>query len=141
MIEKILVAVDLEDLSLTERMLAITSDFAKLKGAHVTLVYVATDIAPAAAIQLPDDYREANGPRLLPDQLGHLVGELVLPPEATKVTVRFGSIYREILAQAEDDKSDLIIIGCHTPGLADYLLGPNAARVVRHASCSVFVVR
>jgi universal stress protein F len=27
------------------------------------------------------------------------------------------------------------------PDLAQYLLGPNAARVVRHATCSVLVVR
>lgn len=140
MIDRILVAVDLEDMSLTERMLAIASDFAKLKAAQVTLVYVAADIAPAAAIQLPEDYRERTSTNVS-KQLGHLIGDLNLPDEATHVAVRFGSIYREILAQAKEDTSDLIVIGCHTPDLADYLLGPNAARVVRHASCSVFVVR
>ena len=140
MIETILVAVDLEDTSLTERMLAVTSDFANLKGAQVTLVYVATDVPPAAAIQLPDDY-QARMSSAVSTELGHLVGKLNLPSGATKVAVRFGSIYREILAQAEEDKSDLIITGCHKPDLGDFLLGPNAARVVRHASCSVFVVR
>ncbi|MDH3475684.1 MAG: universal stress protein [Rhodospirillales bacterium] len=38
-------------------------------------------------------------------------------------------------------KADLIITGSHKPNVSDYLLGSNAARVVRHASCSVFVVR
>jgi nucleotide-binding universal stress UspA family protein len=140
MIERILVAVDLDETALTERMLAITSDFAQSKGAQVKLVYVAADIPPSAAIQLPDDYRARTASNVS-KQLGHLVGKLDLPAEATEVAVRFGSIYREILAQAKEDKSDLIIIGCHRPDLADYLLGPNAARVVRHASCSVFVVR
>ena len=42
---------------------------------------------------------------------------------------------------AEDDKVDLIIIASHKPGLQDYFLGSTAARVVRHASCSVLVVR
>ena len=140
MVERILVAVDVEDTTLAERMLAITSDFANLKGAEVTLVYVETDIPPAAAIQLPDDYRDKTS-STVSKQLGHLVGKLNLPAGAAKVAVRFGSIYRKILAQAEADKSDLIIIGCHKPDLADFLLGPNAARVVRHASCSVFVVR
>ncbi|MGI9385837.1 MAG: universal stress protein [Methyloligellaceae bacterium] len=140
MIETILVAVDLEDTALNERMLAVTSDFAQLKGAQVTLVYVATDIPPAAAIQLPDDYR-ARTSSIVSKQLGDLVGKLNLPAGAAQVAVRFGSIYREILAQAKADESDLIIIGCHKPDLGDFLLGPNAARVVRHASCSVFVVR
>ena len=140
MTETILVAVDLEDHVLTERMLAITSDFAQLKGAQVTLVHVESDIPPAAAIQLPDDYRDQTSSDVS-KQLGHMVTELNLPSGTPKVAVRVGSIYREILAQADEDKSDLIIIGCHKPDLADFLLGPNAARVVRHASCSVFVVR
>lgn len=140
MIDTILVAVDLEDPTLTERMLAVTSDFAKLKGAQVTLLFVAADIPPNAAIQLPDDFRTRTSSNVS-KQLGHLVGKLNLPSGAAKVAVRFGSIYHEVLAQAEEDKSDLIVVGCHRPDLADYLLGPNAARVVRHASCSVFVLR
>ena len=40
---------------------------------------------------------------------------------------------------ASDD--DLIVIGAHKPDFKDYLLGPNAARVVRHSHCSVHVVR
>ncbi len=60
-----------------------------------------------------------------------------------KVTssARFGDIYREILAQAEKSAVDLIIIGSNKPQATDFLLGTNAARVVRHSSCSVFVVR
>lgn len=52
-----------------------------------------------------------------------------------------GRIYREILAAAERLKADVIVMGSHRPELQDYLLGPNAARVVRHAKCSVMVVR
>ena len=43
-------------------------------------------------------------------------------------------------AQAVQD-ADVIVIASHDPGLADYLLGSVAARVVRHAHCSVLVVR
>lgn len=55
--------------------------------------------------------------------------------------VAHGSIYREILAYAEKTGCDLIVMASHRPELEDYLLGPNAARVVRHAKCSVLVVR
>ncbi len=34
-----------------------------------------------------------------------------------------------------------IIVASHKPNVGDYLLGTTAARVVRHAACSVFVVR
>ena len=35
----------------------------------------------------------------------------------------------------------MIVIASHDPGLVDYLLGSVAARVVRHAHCSVLVTR
>ena len=55
--------------------------------------------------------------------------------------VLHGSIYDEILRAADKLRADVIVIGSHRPELKDYLLGPNAARVVRHAKQSVYVVR
>ncbi|MCP4874198.1 MAG: universal stress protein, partial [Gammaproteobacteria bacterium] len=57
------------------------------------------------------------------------------------ISARFGDIYREILAQAENSAVDLIVIGSHKLQATDFLIGTNASRVVRHAPCSVFVVR
>ena len=37
--------------------------------------------------------------------------------------------------------TDQIVIGAHRPAVSDFLLGPNTARIVRHAECSVNVVR
>jgi universal stress protein F len=54
---------------------------------------------------------------------------------------RHGTVYEQILRVAEDIGADQIVIGAHRPQLSDYLLGPNTARVVRHAKCSVNVVR
>ena len=51
------------------------------------------------------------------------------------------SIYAEILRVAEEAEADLIVVGSHRPAMKDYLLGTNAARVVRHARCSVLVAR
>ena len=55
--------------------------------------------------------------------------------------VSHGTVYEEILETARSIKADLIVMGSHRPELKDYLLGPNAARVVRHADRSVMVVR
>jgi len=52
-----------------------------------------------------------------------------------------GTIYKRILATADANDCDLIVLASHRPSMQDYLLGPNAARVVRHATQSVFVVR
>jgi nucleotide-binding universal stress UspA family protein len=52
-----------------------------------------------------------------------------------------GTIYQEILTAAQIIQADLIVMGSHHLELKDYLLGPNAAKVMRHAACSVMVVR
>lgn len=55
--------------------------------------------------------------------------------------VLHGNIYDEILRAADELAVDVIIMAAHRPEARDYLLGPNAARVVRHAKQSVYVVR
>ncbi|MBK5932591.1 nucleotide-binding universal stress UspA family protein [Rhodovulum imhoffii] len=46
-----------------------------------------------------------------------------------------------ILDYAQRHGTDCIIMASHRPGLQDYLLGSTAGRVVRHAACSVHVLR
>ena len=64
-------------------------------------------------------------------------------PEGVKAEahVAHGSIYHEIMRLADKLGCDAIVMAAHRPELRDYLLGPNAARVVRHARQSVLVVR
>lgn len=65
-----------------------------------------------------------------------------VPSEISVVcAARTGTIYREIMRYADEAERDLIVMASHRPELSDYLLGPNAARVVRHARQSVLVVR
>lgn len=52
-----------------------------------------------------------------------------------------GRVYEEVLKLADKSSASLIVVGAHKSDFADYLLGPNAARIVRHAKCSVHVVR
>ncbi len=52
-----------------------------------------------------------------------------------------GRPHRTIVEFANENSVDCIVIGSHQPDLTDYLLGSTAARVVRHASCSVHVSR
>lgn len=76
-------------------------------------------------------------------QMNVLVTKALDPEQNAKVRhiIATGRAYEEVLKLAQKTKAELIVVGAHTSDLADYLLGPNAARVVRHAKCSVFVVR
>jgi nucleotide-binding universal stress UspA family protein len=59
----------------------------------------------------------------------------------TEICVVQGTVYEAIIEKSKKVKADLIIMSANRPELKDYLLGPNAARVVRHSDVSVLVVR
>ena len=58
-----------------------------------------------------------------------------------KTEIRHGKPADELLKYAEANGIDCIVIASHKPGITDYFLGSTAARVVRHAPCSVHVIR
>ncbi|WP_281858902.1 universal stress protein [Litoreibacter halocynthiae] len=76
-------------------------------------------------------------------QLNELVSEALDPDQNAKVrhVVATGRAYEEVLKLAKKAKPSLIVVGASKVDFAEYLLGPNAARIVRHANCSVYVVR
>lgn len=61
-------------------------------------------------------------------------------PEVTPVIVT-GHSYRTIVEYAADNDIGCIVMASHKPDFSDYLIGSTAARVVRHAACSVLVYR
>lgn len=93
--------------------------------------YIATQIPKSVSDQVNEDAKAA---------LDKLVSGHELPG-TTETLVRDGHPSRTILEVGEEIGADVIVIASHDPGLADYLLGSTAGRVVRHAHCSVLVVR
>jgi nucleotide-binding universal stress UspA family protein len=75
------------------------------------------------------------------DQLKAFVHKKIPDDVKVKHIVGNGNVYESILNVAKTIKADLIIVQARRPELRKFLLGPNAARVVRHAECSVLVVR
>jgi len=73
--------------------------------------------------------------------LDALIAENIPADLDTTAHAMHGTIYKSILATADGCGCDLIVLGSTRPSMQDYLLGPNAARVVRHAKQSVYVVR
>ncbi len=74
-------------------------------------------------------------------QLGDFLRERVPEDLKARHIVGHGTIYQEVLRAADRIGADLIVMASHRPELRDYLIGPNAARVMRHANASVLVVR
>lgn len=70
-----------------------------------------------------------------------LLAERVAGEDDVEAVLLTGHPGRSLTDYASKIEADCIIVGSHTPGLRDYFLGSTAARVVRHAICSVHVVR
>ncbi|GAA1166875.1 universal stress protein [Ornithinimicrobium humiphilum] len=61
--------------------------------------------------------------------------------QGLEVQVAYGHPTREILDEAEKGGYDCIVIASSQPGWKHFFLGSTASGVVRHAHCSVHVLR
>ncbi len=88
----------------------------------------------------PDNFEEKTL-AATKDALRAFIDKNVPKDVPSRAIVAQGRAYEQILRIAEEVGCDAIVMAAGNPDLAQYLLGPNAARVVRHATCSVLVVR
>lgn len=139
MYSSILVSIDLEEPSSWSKAVPTALALARCFKARLTLATVIEDKVAAREAQWSAiGYREllstANARLcLLADEL---CGETPV-----ETSVGTGSIGGGILNLAEQFEADLIVLASHRPEMRDWLIGANASRVVRHARCSVLVVR
>lgn len=106
------------------------------KNARVSILHVKEEVPSYAISYIPPGY--AKG---LDEAIQSRLDELASEFEAGKGVLISGHSGRTILEWADANAVDCIIIASHRPGLQDYLLGSTAGRVVRHAQCSVHVLR
>ena len=140
MYRRIVVAVDLADLEAAPKGLAQAVELAKTGGGELRLVNVQPVIPATFMEYVPVDFDEEQEKRAK-TQLDALLAGVDLPAERKSVATRAGGIYHELLEEASEWGADLIVVGSHRPVMSDYLLGSNATTIVRHAQCSVLVVR
>ena len=104
--------------------------------ARITLIHVMDEIPNYAITYLPEDFRTESRKAIEAD--------LAKRAEAlgnASIAVIEGHPGNAITDYASRHNVDCIVIASHRPGVQDLFLGSTAARVVRHASCSVHVLR
>ncbi|MFY0692229.1 MAG: universal stress protein [Paracoccaceae bacterium] len=143
MIKNVLCAVDVNNPDEDRTVLEMAARLAKLDDAQLDVIAVVPDFGASVVGRYFQDHHVVTARDTAGDVLGEFVAD-VLGEDVnakTRHIVAVGSVYEEVLNAAKLGDADLIVIGAHRPDLKDYLIGPNASRVVRHASCSVYVVR
>ncbi len=141
MFSNILLPVDLGSLESQEKAIGTAAVMAENQGARLHILSIVPDLGVGfVGSFFPRDF-QARAMEEARKQIEAFVLERF--PDQTNVSplIAHGTIYQEILKVAEDSSADLIVLTSHHPEAKDYMLGTNASRVVRHAHCSVLVVR
>ncbi len=141
MYKNVLLTVDLSNDSSWTKALPTAVECCRAFGARLHVVMVVPDFGSNVVAQyFPEGY-EAKMLRETDQQLAELIDRQVPKDLSAHRIVRHGTIYEEVLRTAKEVGAELIVMASHRPELRDYLIGPNAARVMRHANASVLVVR
>lgn len=141
---KILVPVDGSKYS--EEALKIAIDYAKTKGASICLINVAPyiegvdlEISASEREKLNETFTK-RADYIVQQACGILTAEDVIA--TCKQIVASSSIPDAIIDYAEKENIDLIIIGSRGLGKSSrFKMGSVASKVVKHAPCSVYVVK
>src|SRR5690554_5650102 len=141
MFKNILVSIDLGEAKAEEKAIRTAVELARFSGANLHVLTVVPDYG----MSLVGGFFPKGHEKQAMEQANIALHEFTkahVPADLRhRHIVGHGSIYREILHYAKVSKADLIVMLASKPRPEDYLLGPNAARVARHANVSVHVVR
>ena len=139
MIKTILIPIDIAEKEAGAAALRLARELAKIHKGKLVLLNVLEQVPGYVASQLPSGFHK-KGLSDAAARLHEIAGKHKLA-ETAEVVVREGHPSTKILEFATEIGADMIVIASHDPGLVDYFLGSVAARVVRHAHCSVLVAR
>lgn len=140
MFRTIVVPIDLADVAVAKPALDAAIELARMSGGDLRLVTVRSLMPVTYMEYVPVDF-DATAKAEAEAELKVLAASLALPKNKVSTVVRVGSVYGEVLEEAKASGADLIVVGSHRPSMATYLIGSNAGTIVRHATCSVLVVR
>lgn len=141
MYQNILLAIDLNDESSWQRALPLAVEMCSAGGGNLHVVTVVPDFGMSiVSSYFPEGYEKEVGAKVM-QNLKTFVSENVPDGVSVQHIVGSGNVYESILKTADEVKADLIVIAAGRPDLKEFLLGPNAARVARHADVSVLIVR
>ena len=143
MTNPVLCAVDISNGQDDLKTIQAAARMAALDGAQLDVIAVVPDYGMSTVGSFFSKDHHDKMVREAKTHLNELVTLALDGEQNAKVrhVVATGRAYEEVLKLAKKSNPSLIVVGASKADFADYLLGPNAARIVRHASCSVYVVR
>ena len=139
---KILIAVD--DSEYSRQAVSAVPELFNRESTEIKVLHVLTPISSSTPPQMARGYAPemADLTRELPFDLEHSLQKLRTAGFTVDTVIENGEVRTTIIDFASDWGADLIVVGSHGhKGLLRLLLGSVAESVVRHAPCSVLVIR
>jgi len=139
---KILIAVD--DSEYSRQAVSAVPELFNRESTEIKVLHVLTPISSSTPPQMARGYAPemADLTRELPFDLEHSLHELRTAGFTADTVVETGEVRTTIIDFASNWGANLIVVGSHGhKGLLRLLLGSVAESVVRHAPCSVLVIR
>lgn len=138
MFKTVLVSVDVSLPDETRKILTAARDLTAAWDCTLQVVTVVPDVGMAIVGSYMEKGFEEQSLGAADKELKSALSDVGLDAEAHVVA---GRVYDRVLQMSAKLDADLILISAHSPELKDYLLGSNAARIVRHSRASVMVLR
>jgi len=139
--KNILFPVDLEHTAESEKALKIAVEEARRSKAKLTVLTAAPGFGMPIVASYFDEGSVKNALKEIARHLKRYVSDNIPDDVETSAVVVEGNPAELILKQAQIDKIDLIVLASHNSQIENLLLGSCAAKVVRHAHCTVTVVK
>ncbi|MGB5868504.1 MAG: universal stress protein [Arcobacteraceae bacterium] len=111
------------------------------KDSKMTLLYVNENRAHGSVYNHLDGKKETNSDNEALTKLKEIAKNFELPEDRVSFRIKEGTVHTEILEEAKKIDADAIVMMATRPGLGSYFISSTAERVIRHAKCSVFVIR
>ena len=135
----IIVAIDVSDPDNGRAALARASAIAGPQG-RLRLLYVRYHLPSRYSDLLAGDFDAREQEDALA-AMRQWCDDLGIGDDQVEIATRRGRVRDEVLAEAERQGADLIVIGSHQPSLSSKLLGSTASAIVHQSPVSVLVVR
>ncbi len=140
MYKKILIPVDLTEPAFATRALDAVKRAIADPETHFRFISVMQITPVMMGEYLPADF-DVRAQEDANKKLLEIAAASGIPAARVTHVIKSGGVTHEVNAEAKAWGADLVVVGSHRPSMATYLLGSSATSIVRHAPCSVLVVR
>lgn len=141
MYKNIVIPIDLSTKYSWKSVIPQVLNLANAFGSNIHMIHVIPDYGLAMVEDyLPKDWLR-DQKKKSSDHIEELIKKYFPQDFSVSYFVTKGAVYDQVIQYANKVEADLIVLSAVRPELRDYMLGPNASKIVRHSQTSVLVIR